>query len=284
LSPSTGQADGYSFPAIADKLPNAWGNAPATYRFAVNPVKPLLVATGNFQTVGGASRTRLVMFNLGANGATVDDWYYQPFSKPCSSTHPRRIAYLQGVDWSPDGDFFSVAATGQIPAKSSDVWHWWNNPEQQSQTTVCDGVGRFAVGVNANDSRPEWINYTGGDSVWRVQDTNAAVYATGHFQWLDNPDGFASRPAVCTQWSGAPTTSTCLAGFGDKTKDEPAKRRLGIGAINPSTGKALDWAPQAPSTQGGKGLLATESGLWVGSDSKKFGGKPRWGLAFAPLA
>ena len=96
----------------------------------------------------------------------------------CSSTHPRRIAYLQGVDFSPDGAHFSVAATGQIP-RSGDRFE-----------TVCDAIGRFAM---SDDSEPEWINYTGGDSVWAVSDTGAAVYAQGHFQWLDNPFGFASQ-------------------------------------------------------------------------------------------
>src|SRR3712207_7371368 len=50
--------------------------------------------------------------------------------------------------------------------------------------------GRFSV---SDDTKAQWINYTGGDSVWRVQDTGVATYMTGHFRWVDNPDGFASR-------------------------------------------------------------------------------------------
>ena len=85
------------------------------------------------------------------------------------------------------------------------------------------------------------------------------MYAQGHFQWLDNPFGFASRD-----------------GGG-------AARRLGIGAINPTTGLALPWAPNKPASTGGRALVATDAGLWVGSDSQYFGGEPRSGIAFAPL-
>ncbi len=62
-----------------------------------------------------------------------------------------------------------------------------------------------------------------------------------------------------------------------------AVERLGIGAIGPTTGQALSWAPAKPAKQGGKQLLATQDGLWVVSDSKRFRGEPRYGIAFAPL-
>ena len=211
---------------------------------AVNPAGTKLVATGNFMRVAGVARSRFFMADLTGGQATLDPWYYPRFASACSSTHPRRIAYLQGIDFSPDGTHFSVAATGQIP-----------RPGDRFET-VCDGVGRFAM---SDDSEPQWINYTGGDSVWAVSETGAAVYTQGHFQWLDNPFGFASQD-----------------GGG-------AARRLGIGAINPTTGRALPWNPAKPASIGGRALVATNAGLWVGSDSLRFGGEPRRGIAFAPL-
>ncbi len=148
------------------------------------------------------------------------------------------------MDFSPDGNHFSVAATGQIPRQGDRF------------ETVCDGVGRFDM---SDDDEPEWINYTGGDSVWAVSDTGSAVYTQGHFQWLDNPFGFASQD-----------------GGG-------AAPRLGIGAIDPQSGLALEWNPPKRASIGGRVLLATDDGLWVGSDSSFFGGEPRRGVAFAPL-
>jgi hypothetical protein len=244
LNPRTGANTGYINLGIADAIPNAWGGV-AVYRFAVNPAGTKLVATGNFRTVSGESRTRLFVADLGATSATLDPWYYPRFADACASTHPRRIAYLQGVDFSPTGDYFVVVSTGQIVAKASDKG--W---------TVCDAAARFDLD---DPTRPAWINYTGGDSVWSVAATGSAVYVQGHFKWLDNPDGHAS-----------------LDGGG-------AAYRRGIGAIDPVSGLALAWNPPKPAAIGGKDFLVTPAGLWVGSDSIKFSGENHRGLAFVPL-
>jgi len=123
---------------------------------------------------------------------------------------------------------------------------------------VCDAAARFDMD---DDSHPAWINYTGGDSVWATAVTGAAVYVQGHFQWLDNPNGFAS---------------SCPAG-------EVCARRTGIGAIDPQTGLALPWNPRKPAQLGGKDFLATSEGLWIGSDSTMVQGEYHRGIAFMPL-
>jgi hypothetical protein len=238
---------------VADPLPNAWGGV-ALYNIAISPDGTKLAATGNFQTVAGPfqNRTRFFMADLTGPSASLHPWYYPGFAKPCASTHPRRIAYLQDVDFSPNGSYLVVTATGQIPISKADIWPTGSS----TYHTVCDAAGRFDM----NDmSKPAWINYTGGDSVWSVAATGAAVYVQGHFQWLDNPNGWASKD-----------------GGG-------AARREGIGAIDPDSGKALPWDPPKPAQIGGKSLLATSAGLWVGSDSLKFNGEPHRGIAFVPL-
>ncbi|MBA2443970.1 MAG: hypothetical protein H0V49_01395 [Nocardioidaceae bacterium] len=254
LDPAKGTDTGFIDLLIADAIPGAWGGV-SVYNFAVSPDASQLVATGNFQTVNGQRRTRLFVVDLAGTEATLDPWYYPGFDKPCSSTSSRRIAYLSGVDYSPNGAFFTVAATGQVPLYKADIW-----PAGSAKYhTVCDAAGRFSL---ADDQRPVWINYTGGDSVWAVADTGAAVYVQGHFQWLDNPNGLASQ---------CPAGETCAS-------------RKGIGAISPGTGKALAWNPGKPASQGGKDLFVTADGLWVGSDSVNFNGQPHRGIAFAPLA
>ena len=251
LDPATGRNTKYFDLGIADAIPNAWGGV-AVYKIAISPDGTKLVATGNFQTVSSTPRARLFVADLTGNRASLNPWYYPGFSKDCSSTHPRRLAYLQGVDFSPDGSYFVVVASGQIPKDGADIW-----PEgSATYHTVCDAAGRFNL---EDDRSPVWINYTGGDSVWAAVATGAAVYVQGHFQWLDNPNGFASRDGG----GGA--------------------RRLGIGAIDPVTGKALPWNPSKPAQIGGKAFLATAAGLWIGSDSKRFNGEPRRGISFAPL-
>jgi hypothetical protein len=239
----------------------SWGTT-SVYDFAVNQAGDRLVAVGNFTTVNGQPRSKFFMLQLGSEaGGTLDPWYYPGFAKRCATEHPRRIANLQGVDFNPSGTAFNVAATGQIPDTSADIWYQRLGDNNKPNTTVCDGIGRF----NLNDpTKPAWINYTGGDSMWTVADTGTAVYVQGHFQYVDNPNGYASLP------------------IGDKTSGAPAVRRAGIAAIDPNTGLALTWNPAVPTKTGGKALEATNDGLWVGSDSTKFGAEQHYGLAFAP--
>jgi hypothetical protein len=265
LDPVTGQDTGYFTSVITDPLPNAWGGL-AVYHFAIDPTSTHLVATGNFSTVEGQSRSKFFMLDLGASGAILNPWYYPGFAKRCSSTAPRRIAYLQDVDWSPDGTAFDITATGQVPATKADIWYHALGDTNNPNTTVCDAAGRFKL---SDPTKPAWINYTGGDSVWVVADTGSAgaVYVQGHFKWLDNPDGIASKGTGDIHWGGGPAAS-----------------RKGIGAIDPATGLALPWNPPITSQMGGKALEPTSSGLWIGDDSNRFGTETNhYGIAFAPL-
>ncbi len=275
LDPTTGRNNSYIDLGVADpvsvydssgQLVSAWGGV-AVYKVAINPDGTKLVATGNFRTVSNQSRTRLFVANLTgpAPSATLDPWYYPGFEKPCSSTNPRRIAYLQGVDFAPDGSYFVVTATGQIPKdRPADIW---GVNGQGPLPTVCDAAGRFNIGLPDGDDAPIWINYTGGDSVWAVSVTGAAVYVQGHFQWLDNPLGYASKGITNVEQNVFP------------------QQRYGIGAIDPNSGsgKALSWNPPKRAQIGGKVLLATPTGLWVGSDSERFNNELHRGIAFAPL-
>ncbi len=267
LNPVTGASDGYISKTITGEVcveDNgttycSWGNT-SVYDFAVNPAGNRLVAVGNFTHVDGQARSKFFMLQLGTTGAKLDPWYYPGFAKRCETEHPRRIANLQGVDFSPDGTAFNVAATGQV-SLTPDIWYQRLGDDNKPNTTVCDAVGRFNL---SDPTKPAWINYTGGDSVWTVADTGKAVYMQGHFKWVDNPDGYGSL------------------GIGDKTSGAPAARRSGIAAINPATGLALSWNPAVPTKMGGKALEVTAAGLWVGSDSTKFGSETHYGIAFAP--
>lgn len=213
------------------------------YRFAVNPQGTKLVAIGNFTTVAGQARSRAFMLNLGVASASLNAWYYQPLANFCAASS--LPAYLRDVDFSPDGNYFVMNSTGGVPITGG------------VGRDVCDAAARFETAVT-NPSRPTWINYTGGDTMHSLAATGSAVYVQGHFRWLDNPYGrdFAGPGAV---------------------------GRQGIGAIDPATGKALPWNPGKTRAVGGKDLLATPSGLWVGSDGAQFAGEYRNNLAFLPL-
>ena len=142
--------------------------------------------------------------------------------------------YLRDVDFSPDGSFFVLDGTGYVP-KAGD-----------RGVTICDAAARFETS-NPAPLRPTWINYTGGDTLHSVAVSSNAVYVGGHQRWLDNPFG----------------TDSCGAGCAD---------RPGIGALDPTTGRALSWNPRRTRGVGAKDLLLTAAGLWVASDTTD-GGK-----------
>lgn len=254
LDPDTGADTGFIDLGISDKIPDSFGGV-TVHNFSISPDGSKLVAVGNFMTVDGESRKRAFMADLPTlktKSATLSPWYYKPFEKNCNVTTARRLAYLTDVDFSPDGDYFVVVATGHISARGD------------LHETVCDAAARFEtpgpLGGGSNDPfRPTWINYTGGDTIWSVAVTGAAVYVQGHFQYLDN-----------------------AGGVGDNTAPTAVSRK-GIGAIDPDDGLALPWNPAKPAKQGGKQLLATTAGLWTVSDSKRFAGEPRYGIAFNPV-
>jgi hypothetical protein len=250
LNLNSGADTGYINLGITNAIPGAWGNV-AVYQIAINPAGTKLIATGNFRTVSGQPRTRMFIANLGATSATLDDWYYPGFEKACATDQPRRVAYLQGVDFSPDGSYFVIVATGFHSLETADIWPTGS----ATYHTVCDAVARFNLN---DDQRPVWINYTGGDSLFAVAATGAAVYVQGHNRWMNNP-------------------------FGQDSAGPGAVNRRGMAAVNPTTGALLGWNPNKPAQIGGTVFLVTEGGLWVGSDSRTWRGEPRRGIGFAPL-
>jgi len=219
------------------------------YRFAVNDAGTRLVAIGNFD----APHPRAFMVDLGASAGTLDAWYYRPFAHTCQlpKVYP---AYLRDVDFSPDGSYFVVVATGYVVA---------NNDPALLGVDVCDAAARFETNT-PNQSRATRINYTGGDTLHAVVVTGAAVYVQGHNRWLDNAGG----------WDTCNAAAGCVG-------------RPGIGAIDPNTGRALPWNPTKTRNVGGKDLLSTSQGIWVASDGpnigKTAGDKYHYGIALLPL-
>jgi hypothetical protein len=218
-------------------------NAGATdvYRFAVDSAASHLVAIGNFTAVGNATRFRAFMVDLGATSGTLASWYYTPLNRACRA--PKLPAQLRDVDFSPDGSFFVIVATGFIPQAGDEG------------ATICDATARFNTNIAA-PVRPVWINYTGGDTLHSVTVTTAAVYIQGHNRWVSS--------------TGSGCSGACVP-------------RQGIAALAPASGAALDWNPGKTRGVGGKDLLLTSAGLWVASDGDRLGGELREKLAFLPL-
>ncbi|MBE7163185.1 MAG: hypothetical protein INR72_18260, partial [Williamsia herbipolensis] len=194
---------------------------------------------------------QIVMLDLGKNSAVVDpNWNTQAFTSLCD-WHAFG-AYVEDVDFAPDGSWFAIATTGgSSGAKNSD-----------GTRSTCDAASRWETDDTGSNVRPTWIDYSGNDTFWSVAVTGTAVYLGGHARWMNNPQG----------------ANDAAPG---------AVPRPGIVALDPVNGLPFAWNPgRNPRGGGARALLATPKGLWVGSDTNWIGNKKynRKKIAYFPLA
>ncbi len=228
VNPDTGARTTYFNGVQTAGAEERWSNR--VYRFSVNPAATRMVILGSFQTVAGQPRQQAAMLTLGDTSATLSQWYSDRFNAGCFASLEW---YTRDVDWTPDGSSFAIATTGGgFPG---------------DPVRLCDTVSLW----QANDAprqQPLWINYSGGDTFHSVAVTNRAVFASGHFRWLDNP-------------------------LGRDTMGAGAVVRQGIGAMDLTTGRATSWNP-GKGLEGGLGgfdLYFTSRGLWIGHFERGLG-------------
>ncbi len=220
----------------------------------INPAGTQMIIIGNFTGVGPAGGTSLprdqvAMIDLGSTSASVDpNWATDAYTAACFSW--AFDSYIRDVQYSPDGSYFVVVATGGSGTNSDGT------------NSSCDTAARFETTGQGADVRPTWIDYTGQDSLWSVAITGTAIYVGGHQRWLNNSKGFD------------------YAGAG-------AVPRPGLAAMNPENGLPIAWNPgRNPRGGGAHSVLATPTGLWVGSDTDYIGNRQylHKKIAFFPLA
>ncbi|WP_433301772.1 PKD domain containing protein [Actinoplanes sp. CA-030573] len=151
--------------------------------------------------------------------------------------------YLRQVKFSPDGSYFVVAATGRA-----------SSPDR-----LCDSAARFEAGGTGRHN-PTWVQRTGGDSLYAVAVTGSAVYLGGHQRYFDNPYG------------------TDAKGPGPGAVSRP-----GIGAVSPTTGRALSWNPTRARGVGVRVFQVVPHGLLVGSDTDELGHEYHGRVGMFPL-
>src|SRR5690606_35930948 len=130
--------------------------------------KDRLVVDGSFTTLDGHSRPQLGVVDVSRPAAKVASWRTNAYAAKCMPEFPW---YVRGLDISPDGRYFVVVTTG--------------GPRRG----MCDTAARFEMYARGRDVKPTWVNATGGDSLYSVSATGAAVYVGGHLRWLNNPKG-----------------------------------------------------------------------------------------------
>ena len=212
--------------------------------FDISPDGTKLIATGTFLTADGLDRAQIAILDLTTTPVSVSSWQTNSFKPACSSHFD---TYIRDVKWAPDGSYFIVGDTGA----------YFGGP---GAGVLCDSVTRWEGNTGGPGQLPTWADYSGGDSITQVAVTGTAVYAGGHQRWENNPNAGDS------------------AGAG-------AVGRMGIAALDPVNGMPFSWNPgRDPRGSGVWALLATQDGLWVGSDTGYIDGLNRNRIALMPQA
>ncbi|GAA4224924.1 hypothetical protein GCM10022254_05570 [Actinomadura meridiana] len=166
------------------------------YKLAVDPADSRLVINGTFTEVNGKRRPQIAMINLGKKPA-LSTWATESYAAACNLN--AFDTYMRGMDFSPDGKYFTVVTTGG----------------PYGPTTLCDSAARWESSRTGTGQKPTWVNWTGGDTLLSTAVTGAAVYVGGHQRWLDNPygrdrpgPGAVSRPGIAAL---NPTTGKALS-------------------------------------------------------------------------
>ena len=251
VNATTGAVDSYLTVPLTGhhnfgKIPNAAEGGVGAFDIAVSPDKTRAIVDGNFITAGGLARDQIASLKLSSTSATLD-----PTWATAAYTHPCQFqaydSYVKHISWAPDGSYFVVAATGGYKSGSFED---------------CDSASRFDASSTGTNVQPAWIDWTGTDSLYSVAVTPAAVYVGGHNRWLNNP-------------------------YGQDSPHAGAVPRPGLGALEPDNGVPMAWNPgRNPRGHGAEVVLATATGIWVGSDTDYIGNfqYQRDELAFFPFA
>lgn len=211
--------------------------------FDVSPDGSRMVVIGNFRRAGGLERRQIALLDItGVQPSVVEDWATPKLADRCSSN--AFDSWVRDVEYSPDGSYFVLVTTG--------------GPHLG---TLCDTTSRWESGDTGSNVQPSWVSYTGGDTLFSVSVTEAAVYVGGHQRWVNNPTG--------------------------RDRAQPgAVPRPGLAALDPETGLPFSWnAARNPRGVGTFDLYATDVGLWVASDTEWIGDFTwrRSRIAFLPL-
>ena len=243
LYANTGQRDPYVNNVLAGTRNTQPGAVTAVVQLSINPQNTELMIVGNFTSVDGQPRSQIGRLDIGniPGGVnttvhpTLSTWSTQLYTSACAA---RFYTYMTDVEYSRDGSYFVVSSTGAYGGQAA----------SNAGTSGCDVVARFQDNAAAG-STPMWTAYTGSDTTWTVEVTDDVVYVGGHQKYQNNPSA-------------------------NNTAGPGAVSREGIAALDPVNGMPYSWNPTRARGVGVQDILATPTGLYVGSDTTSIGHTP----------
>ncbi|HEU5151713.1 MAG TPA: PKD domain-containing protein [Iamia sp.] len=213
------------------------------WRIEPSPDGRHVLVGGSFSAVGGQPRGQIAKIDIAPDGTpSLSPWSTTRYAPRCAASVEDS---LRDISYSPDGSYFVVGTSGGLPPGDN--------------STLCDTTARWEESDTPN-AQPTWVNPTGGDSVYSVEVSGAAVYIGGHFRWSNNVNGRDS-------------------------KQPGAVDREGIAALDPVNGVPLSWNPGRDRGQAVWQMLSTPDGLYVASDTDRIARYLYRGrIAFFPVA
>ena len=236
LNPATGRDDGYLNLHISGTYgyPGAAPSHTRAHNQQLSPDGQQVLVEGVFTAVQGRPRQQIFLLHLGAHHGNVSDWTSAEFRQHCAGAHP---FYIKAAAWSPDQSTVYLATTGEHPAG-------WDG--SFPLTGLCDAAAAFpstAVG----GLTPQWVNYTGCDSLYAAAADASTVYVGGHQRWANNPRG-------CNQPGPGAIPAPGLGGFTPRGS-----------LLTNAAGTAGRY--RRARGLGADDLLRTPAGLWIASDN-----------------
>lgn len=223
---------------------------------AITPDNTKLFLSHTARFIDGQERTALARFNVSANSATLSTWqtnlYDDELARFGGVLRPRRIAI------SPDGSYVVMVTSGGDRPPAGD-------------TAV-----KFPVNSGAN-TQADWVSRH-FDTVLGVAISNDTVFVGGHFQ-------FQEAPGSTDPFPGDKFTNYGFGfGQGPAQLGNEVVPRQQLGALDPATGKSLNWNPGSDSFLGPQSLTFIPGrGLLVGHDGDRLGGADVGRHAFFPI-
>ena len=239
---TTGQLDPETDFTFADSVSNG---TLAVRWIDVSPNGDFLFLSHTARLIDGEIRTGLAKFDISANSTSLSSWRTLHFENELdrlpSGQRARRLAI------SPDNSYVVMVTSGNDRPPTNDVAV--RLPTSGGSNVQADWVSRHF------------------DTVLGVVISDDAVFVGGHFQ-------FQEAPGSTDPFPGDRDT---LFGFGANQGPQilgsEVVRREQIGALDPNTGKSLDWNPGSDSFIGVQSLTWNDRyGLLVGHDASRLGG------------
>ena len=185
----------------------------------VSPNNNFLFVSHSARLIDGQIRTGIARFDVSANSTNLSSWQTTHFEDELdrlpAGIRPRRLAI------SPDGSYVVQVSSGNDIPPTNDV------------------AVRFPTSGGAN-VQAAWVSRH-FDTVLGVAINNEVVFVGGHFQ-------FQEAPGSDNPFPGDPDTTFGFGGNqGPVILGSQVVQREQIGALDPSTGKSVDWNPGSDS-------------------------------------